>query len=170
MERLNRRNEHILYLDEAVFTARGYSQLAWSAPGTNILIRDPLQRQPCIAVIAAVCRCHGLYSWDMREYSYNKEAYIEFLRSIKATWESKEPMYVFQDNCSAHSSRLAKEFYRSANIKPIWNIPYMPEYNQAVERVWANVKVIFRSKLLKYMLNAKAKDKPLPVAVRESME
>ena len=65
MEALEANGEHILYLDEATFTARGYSKQAWSAPNTNIMINDPLQYQPCIAVIAAVCKCHGLWAWDM---------------------------------------------------------------------------------------------------------
>ena len=36
MERLYADNAHILYLDECTFKARGYQQVAWSAPKTNI--------------------------------------------------------------------------------------------------------------------------------------
>ena len=136
------------------------------------MIRDPLKIQPCIAVIAAVCKCHGLYAWDMQPYSFRQDSYVEFLKKLKLKWRSKETMHLFQDNCSAHTSKHAKNYYKHANIRPIWNIPYKPEYNQSVERVWASVKAKFRPKLLKMMLEPSSISGvgPLEAAVRESME
>ena len=79
-------------------------------------------------------------------------------------------MIVFQDNLGAHRSKLAKEAFNELDIKPVWNVPYSPQYNCGIERLWGQIKTKFRPKLLEYMLTAKAKDKPLKKAVREVME
>ena len=71
MEELYRKEKHILYIDECIFSARGYQESAWSAPNTNVRVEDRTGKQPCIAVIAAVCSCHGVWAWAKREYSYN---------------------------------------------------------------------------------------------------
>ena len=40
MEEYYRQERHILYIDECVFSARGYQESAWSAPNTNVRIED----------------------------------------------------------------------------------------------------------------------------------
>jgi len=78
-----------------------------------------------------------------------------------------EKIYLFLDNASVHKSctRDMKEL----NIVPVWNVPYSPEYNAAVERYWAQLKSYFRPLLLKKMLKypgPRAKDTPLLDALR----
>ena len=90
----------------------------------------------------------------MRDYSYNGEAYVDFLRQCKQLWKSSKPMIIFQDNLRAHKSGIAKEAFAELNIKPVWNVAYSPEYNSGIERFWGQVKTRFRPKLLGYMLNA----------------
>ena len=154
MERLYRAGAHVLYLDECTFKARGYQQYAWSRPCENIEVFDRTKAQPCIAVIAAVCTCHGVWAWAMRPYSYNKEAYVDFLHQCKERWDQEygeggsEKMVIFLDNLQVHRSRVAQRAYRKLRIRPIFNVGYSPEYNDGIERFWGQVKTVFRPRLL----------------------
>ena len=136
-------------------------------------VEDRTGRQPCIAVIAAVCKCHGVWAWDKREYSYNAQAYVAFLEQCKARWDEEhpnQPMVVFLDNCRVHTSIYARKWYPKLDIEVIWNLAYSPEYNLGIERYWGQLKAAFRPLLLQYMLKYKKKDKPLERAVTEVIE
>ena len=64
--------EHFIFLDEAVFSQNSYQTLkAWSAPNTNVIVEDRGKSVPCQAVCAAVCKCHGLFTYEVRDFSFN---------------------------------------------------------------------------------------------------
>jgi hypothetical protein len=72
--------EHIVFVDEAVFSARSYQDLkAWSGVAENVVVEDRCYSHPCLAVCAAVCKCHGLLTFEVRDYSFNGKAFGEFL-------------------------------------------------------------------------------------------
>ena len=52
------------------------------------------------------------------------------------------------DNASYHKSEEAKEGYQEYNLEPVWNVAYHFKFNNAVEKYWRALKVIFRSILL----------------------
>ena len=120
-------------------------------------------------MIAAICSCHGIWEWATRDYSFNAEAYLDFLRQCKRRWRRREPMIVFQDCSKVHTSKIAKAGYQELGVKAIWNVAYKPEYNCGIERMWAQMKAKFRPVLLGFMLNVKAKDMPLERAVEHVM-
>ena len=56
------------------------------------------------------------------------------------------------------------------NMTPVWNVAYTPEYNNAVEKYWAQLKAHFRPLLLSKMLKGpRSKDMPLRDAVRQTI-
>ena len=76
------------------------------------------------------------------------------------------------DNASFHGV-FNKEEYKSKNlnITPIWNVPYCPEYNSAIERYWANLKSKFRPIYLQKMLERPhSKTETLKKALYEAFE
>ena len=107
MEQVYNGGKHLLWVDECVFAAQGYQQSAWSAPKENVTVEDRLQYQSCQAVIGAVCSCHGLWAWEMKEKSYKQKDFIEFIKTCNNKGDQKLVLYL--DNCSAHSCTYSKK-------------------------------------------------------------
>ena len=143
---------HLDFGDESIFRARGFQTTAWVAPRQNVVVEDRTDHQPCQAVCAAVCACHGVLTYAVEEYSFNRWKFIDFLRQLRGD-AGDETIYLFLDQASYHKeqSEVAPEFEK-LDIVPVWNVPYRFEFNAGIERWWAVLKVRFRPLLLKKML------------------
>ena len=162
---------HLVWADEAIFSARGFQMKAWSRPNETIHVNDRSGNQPCQAVCAAVCACHGLLTYEVEDFSFDAEKFIGFLRSLRgAKGVGDERIYLFLDNCSVHHALLVAPEFEALNIEPVWNVAYHYMYNAAVERYWAQLKAYFRPLLLQKMLRfPKPKEMPLRDAVLETI-
>ena len=168
IEKIQAKKGHLVFADEALFKARDFQMAAWSLPGQNVQVEDRTGRQLCQAVCAAVCPCHQLLSFAIEEVSFTKETFSSFLEQVRDAC-GDEPVYLFLDNCGVHKACRGK--MAQLDITPVWNLAYMPEYNCAVERYWAQLKAYFRPLLLKKMLlGPRAKDTPLRDAVRQTIK
>ena len=144
---------------------------AWCGPNSNIEVFDRTGNQPCKAMVAAVCECHGLVNYAVEDYSIKANVFANFLRELRQKF-LEEPLYLFVDNCSVHHSQEVKPLWEHLNIKPVWNLPYSPQYNAAVERYWSQLKSNFRPILLRKMLaypEPRSKDSPLQDALFEAI-
>ena len=79
------RGDHLVFIDECVFKARGFKMKAWSGPGDNVLVEDRTGKQPCQAVCAAVCSCHKLLAYMVTDYSFDEPKFMEFLSELRAS-------------------------------------------------------------------------------------
>ena len=160
---------HLVFADEAVFTARGFQMSAWARPGENVEVEDRTGKQPCQAVCAAVCACHSLLTFAIEDYSFDEAKFSSFLEQVRDAC-GDGPVWLFLDNASVH--RCSRKKMAELDITPVWNVPYSPEYNAGVERYWAQLKAHFRPLLLSKMLKEpgpRAKDTPLRDAVRQTI-
>ena len=57
---------------------------AWSNPGKNINVEDRSRNQPCQAVCAAVCSCHGLLAVRTEDYSFDQDKFQDFLTDVSS--------------------------------------------------------------------------------------
>ena len=112
---------------------------AYAALGKNIVIEDRTGHQPCLAVCAAVCKCHGLLAICIEEKSFDALKFKNFLREVRAA-AGEGTVHLFLDNCKVHHAKDVQGDYEELDIKPIWNLPYSPQYNAAVELYWASSK------------------------------
>ena len=135
MNKIIKDGGHLIFADECVFKSRGYQKQAWSAPYDNITVEDRTGKQPCQAVCAAVCRCHGILTYQIEDYSFNEEMFESFLKEIRAASGGDEKLYLFLDNSGVH--RCCTDAMVALNIEPVWNIPYRFEFNDACEKLWA---------------------------------
>ena len=159
IQKIQKEGGHLIFADECVFKARGYQKNAWSNQKTNIIIEDRTGKQPCQAVCAAVCKCHGLVNIEVTDYSFTQEKFESFLRDLRAQVKGNEKIYLFLDNSNVHPVYDEME---KLNIVPVWNVPYRFEFNAAVERYWAQVKQQFRKILLQKMIeHTSSMDTPL---------
>ena len=114
-----------------------------------------------------MCECHKLLTFSIEDFSFDQRKFENFLVEIRACC-GDEKVFLFLDNATIHRCSVKK--MAELNIEPVWNVPYSPEYNNAVERFWAQLKSYFRPLPLKKMLlNPRAKDNPLKDAVRQTM-
>ena len=88
-----------MLLDEAIFKARGHQQRAYARPYENVFIEDRTGKQPCQAVCAAVCACHGLVNLQVEEKSFDAEKFLGFLRGVRGSIHgSKGRIWMMLDN------------------------------------------------------------------------
>ena len=114
-----------------------------------------------------MCQCHKLLTFAVEDFSFNKEKFESFLTEIRACC-GDEHIWLFMDNSGVH--HCCKDAMVKLNITPVWNVAYSPEYNNAVEKYWAQLKTYFRPLLLSKMLKCpRAKDTPLRDAVRQTI-
>ena len=104
-----------------------------------MIVEDRTGKQPAQAVCAAVCRCHGVLTYQIEDYSFDQEKFESFLREVRASiGNDEEKVYLFLDNSGVH--RACSEVIESLNIEPLWNVPYRYEFNEACEKYWAQLK------------------------------
>jgi hypothetical protein len=168
VKKIQEEKGHLVFADEAIFTSKGFSMLAWAGPSNNVLVEDRGGKQVCQAVCAAVCPCHELLTFAIEEFSFDGPKFISFCKQIRDAC-GDEKVYLFLDNSSVHRS-VSKQL-AELNILPVWNLPYAPEYNSGVERYWAQLKAYFRPLLLSKMVKGpKAKDTPLLDALKQTIK
>ena len=74
---------------------------AFSHVQENIFVEDRTGKQPCQAVCAAVCACHGLLHYEIEDYSFDAEKFVNFLEGVAGATNDKKT-YIFLDNCRVH--------------------------------------------------------------------
>jgi hypothetical protein len=140
---------HLVFIDESTFTARAFQMSAWAQKHDNVLVEDRTGKQPCLAVCAAVCACHGLLTYEVEEESFDAPKFIRFLDGLRGcSGVGDEKLFLLLDNCRVHHAKLTTAQWERLNFEPVWNVAYMPEYNAAIERYWAQLKATFRPLLL----------------------
>ena len=113
---------HLIFADECVFKARGYQKQAWSGPYQNVTVEDRTGKQPAQAVCAAVCKCHGVLTYQIEDFSFDEEKFKSFLREVRASSGNDDKLYLFLDNSGVH--RCCTDEMERLNIEPVWNVPY----------------------------------------------
>jgi hypothetical protein len=98
---------HLVYLDESTFTSRAFQQRAWARENENILVEDRTGKQPCLAVCAAVCACHGLLTFEVEEDSFDAPKFVRFLEGLRGcAGVGDEKLFLLLDNCRVHHAKL----------------------------------------------------------------
>jgi len=82
--------------------------------------------------------------------SINQEIFASFLKQTSIKMKGK-PFAIFMDNLGVHRTHMVRDVMENLGIIPIYGAPYRPEYN-GIEYYWAQVKAIYRKKLLKKVL------------------
>ena len=125
---------HLVFADEAIFTSKGYQTRAWAGPGRNVVVEDRGSSEPCKAVVAAVCACHGLLTFYVQDHSIKGPDFAAFLKDVRGAC-GEERVHLFIDNCNVHREKEhVWPLWEQLDIEPVWNVSYSPWYNAAVER------------------------------------
>jgi transposase len=141
----------MIFTDEAMFTTATFPSKGYARRGLNVTIEEKLTSSPALAVVAGVSAEGGLEGFYMQPRSIDSDAFIQYLLHLV---EKNDPstFTVFLDNCRVHHSIKVKDFIKENNIDVIYNVPYGPEFN-AIERVWAQLKLRFKKQRLNAVLS-----------------
>ena len=130
----------ILFGDEASVRTDHHSGTTWAPVGQTPVVRDSGDRK-AIKMISAISS-KGLLRFQVREGSMNAGSFIEFLKSLLKSVESKK-IFLIVDGSSIHKAKKVKDFLADNEVKgrlEIFILPgYSPELNPD-EWVWNNVK------------------------------
>ena len=78
--------------------------------------------------MVAVSEDKGFEGYLLHPKSISAPQFIDFLKSLSAMYDEK-PFAVFLDNLAVHKTKEVMETYERLNIKPIFNVPYSPQFN-----------------------------------------
>ena len=70
---------HLAFCDETIFKSRDFNRYAYAGVKQKIVVEDRTPSQPCQAVCAAVCRCHGVIQFYQTDGSMNEDKFMDFL-------------------------------------------------------------------------------------------
>ena len=105
---------------------------------------------------------------EQRDFSFNRESFMEMLCSIRDASKDNEVIYLFLDRAGYHRGSNIREKFTELNIIPIYNVPYK-YVNNPVERYWSVVKTHFRALLLDKMLKCPtSREFPMKEALKET--
>ena len=130
----------ILFGDEASVRTDYHAGTTWAPVGRTPVVRDSGDRK-AVKMISAISQ-HGLLRFQVREGSMNAATFIEFLKSLLKSVESKK-IFLIVDGSPIHKAKKVKEFLATDDVKnrlELFLLPgYSPELNPD-EWVWNNVK------------------------------
>ena len=147
----------IVYMDEVVFSKRGFPNRAYSNKGVNITVRQSDVYSGFRTVIAAVNSDMGLILTDSKEIVTNEERILEFIPKLSVCMGG-EPFAMFMDNLICHKTKPVQKLYEQFQIQPIWNIADNPDLN-AIEICFSAVKLCYKQLWLNALANNREFDK-----------
>ena len=86
----------------------------------------------------------------MHPKSISAPQFIDFLKFLSAMYDEK-PFAVFLDNLAVHKTKEVMETYERLNIKPIFNVPYYPQFN-GIESYFSLLKGEYKKRLMQKLL------------------
>jgi transposase len=140
----------LVFLDEAVFTFNTMNTKAWFLPYDSVKVRDTDTRIKTQAVVVAVSEDKGFEGYLLHPKSISAPQFIDFLKSLSAMYDEK-PFAVFLDNLAVHKTKEVMETYERLNIKPIFNVPYSPQFN-GIESYFSLLKGEYKKRLMQKLL------------------
>ena len=106
-----------------------------------------MEKQKCLAVIAAVSSKRGLIAFHSQPNSINSKTFVTFLEQLRKITNQRR-LLILLDNCSINKTRAAMMRAEQLGMELLFNVPYSPWFN-GIELVWALAKQKFRKLLLK---------------------
>lgn len=123
---------------------------AWFLPYDSVKVRETDTRIKTQAVVVAVSEDKGFEGYLLHPKSISAPQFIDFLKSLSAMYDEK-PFAVFLDNLAVHKTKEVMETYERLNIKPIFNVPYSPQFN-GIESYFSLLKGEYKKRLMQKLL------------------
>lgn len=121
-----------------MFTRRTIHALAYSPRRENIEVDAAKLDEPTLAMVMAISAETGIEHHDVFPKSVNHERFIVFLERLRSVVGTDE-VALFMDNLSVHKKDTVREAMTRLNMRPIYNLPYAPDYNP-IELVFSKLK------------------------------
>lgn len=151
-------NIRVVFLDEAIFSQSTGPARAWASNNEVIEVDESCFNGKTQALIMAVSEDRGVDHFRIVPRSMDTQKFILFLQELSEKNEGQR-LAVFMDNLRVHRSRLALAEYQNLGIRPIFNVPYSPQFN-GIEAVFSMVKAAYKKQLLTNILEGRTQQRP----------
>ena len=141
----------IVYLDEVNFTKRSLYTCDYACKNSNLTVNQEDIYIGYRSVIAAITEDGGVDLCLTYTQAVTGADFINYLRALHLRHD-RRPLTLLMDNLPLHKANLVQEQYPAFDIRPLWNVPWAPEFNP-VEAVFSKVKAIFNCKRLICFVN-----------------
>ena len=136
----------IVFVDEAIFSPQTSLAKSWSAKGTNIEQLDMRHKIKTTAYVAGISEECGLETYLLEPQSINQDSFVKFLKKLRKV-NKDQPLVIFMDNLVVHKTKVVTQTMQELNMKPIWCVPYSPQFN-GIESYFFLVKQEYKKDLL----------------------
>ena len=140
----------LFWVDEAVFTFNTFRRRAWSGKNQSITINDGDYYVKALALVCAVSEDGGLEAYQIHEKAVITEDFVKFVHLLADRAEGKE-FAIFMDNLRVHKTHEVAEACKQFRAKPIFNVPYSPDFN-GIESYFSQVKANYKNLVLQKLV------------------
>jgi transposase len=140
----------LFWVDEAVFTFNTFRKRAFSRRRESITINDADYFIKAQALICAVSEDGGLEAFQIYEKAVTSVDFANFMH-ILAERAGNKSFAVFMDNLRVHKTLEVTETCKQLHAKPIYNVPYSPNFN-GIENYFNLVKAEYKKLILQKLV------------------
>ena len=144
------RDVKLVWVDEAMFTFNTFSTRAWSAKHYSIQVDDADIRIKSMAFIGAISDNGGLEAYTIHPKAITTVEFIEFVEMLSAKFLGEE-FAIFMDNLQVHKTKEVLETCKRLNARPIYNVPYSPDFN-GIETYFSLLKGEYKKLILENII------------------
>ena len=128
----------LVFADEICFTKRSLKLREWSSKNTNLTVDQEDVYVGYRAVLASMTAEKGICLVHIYEQPVKEPEFCAHLMKLRSKAGAK-PLAIFMDNLWVHKNARVQELMAKLDIRPIYNVPYSPEFNP-IEAVFSKVK------------------------------
>ena len=148
----------LVLVDEAIFTFNTFSNKAWSVRHLSIEVNDADIRIKTLAFLGAISDNGGLKAYTVHPKAITAKEIMEFVETLAAKFQGRE-FAIFMDNLQAHKTKEVLETCRRPKARPIFNVPYSPDFN-GIETYFSLLKGEYKKLLLERLIKGAKVDSP----------
>ena len=140
----------LFWVDEAMFTFNTFRKRAWAAKHQSITINDADYSIKAQALLCAISEDGGLEAYQIHEKAVTSTDFSNFIKVLADRAGGRE-FAVFMDNLRVHKTHEVIEACKNLKAKPIFNVPYSPEFN-GIEPCFNLIKAEYKRSILQKLV------------------
>lgn len=136
----------IISIDETSIDSEINYNYGWNESGKRIY--KEFTKQKIRYTLICAINTNKIIHTKLIKNSANANDYVEFTKELLSKLDKNRQYILLQDNCRIHHSKIYKKYIQPMNnIKPLYNVPYSPEYNP-IEYIFNDIKRYIRGKII----------------------
>ena len=137
----------LLYMDEAAVNMWLRGKKTWSTRNEPVRMNLNVAQGEGVTIMGCIGNCMSAPYFELATSTNNVE-FQRFLTALRGRCcvPRQEPVYLVLDNASSHHNNASKQCMAALNFRPLFIVPYSPEFN-SIERLWSVIKRRIKARL-----------------------